>query len=188
MSCIIIQQVSYKCGHVRWIKNFIRQCVWLIFFALCYNMLLMNLVFSWINCSLNKMQVNADTHTSINSGYSQHLLIQPLVIQTLRLIRPFSLDIHHWLFMSSTTLNATPCRIQPKIFVYFLVELTGADYIYRISSKYGTPLFLGSPNILHQNGLYVSSWNIFIKTPHYGNLQTNGTLNMDHHDTIYALP
>ena len=71
--------------------------------------------------------------------YSQHRLIQPLVIQPISLIQPFPLDTLHWLPMYNATLwpptefdFLTSCRIrqEKKIFARFLMELTGADCTY----------------------------------------------------------
>ena len=55
----------------------------------------------------------------VSDKYSEHRLIEPLVIQPTHLIRPFPLDTLHWLSILKATLNSTPTK--------FCSE-TAADY------------------------------------------------------------
>ena len=66
--------------------------------------------------------------TSIREIVVLALLIQPLAIQPFYLIPPFPLDIHTPLtsYVKSNPKLDTP-RIRQKIFLYFLVGLTGAN-------------------------------------------------------------
>ena len=63
--------------------------------------------------------LGTDVHFCISAKvvniYSQHRLIQPLVIKPTHLIRPIPLDTLHWLPMLKATLNLTPRQIRLKI-------------------------------------------------------------------------
>ena len=61
--------------------------------------------------------IQSDNNTA-TSKYSQHHLIQPLVIQSSSLIELFPLDTLHWLPMLKASLNSTPHKIRSKIFTY----------------------------------------------------------------------
>ena len=57
--------------------------------------------------------------SNFGHNYSQHQLIQPLVIQPIHLIRPFPLDLHLWVLTLKAALNLTLWQIRQKTFVYF---------------------------------------------------------------------
>ena len=67
----------------------------------------------------------------------------------------------------------------------FLANLAVLWTFYELQIK--GPLF-GTLEYFTSQKSDVGNWCIFIKTSYYDILQTNGTLNMDHHDIIYALP
>ena len=70
----------------------------------------------------------------------------------------------------------------------FYVHVFNKNFtIYRISSKYGTPLFLGPWKISYDKSHLMVVSIISIKAPYYDLLQANGILNMNLHDINCAL-
>ena len=85
----------------------------------------LNFVFAGLNsCSYTKSRTTLSVCTKKwipptnwdgdSELYSQHHLIQPLVIQLNHFIRPFPLDTLHWLPILKATLNSTPAEFNRK--------------------------------------------------------------------------
>ena len=93
--------------------------------------------------------------------YSQHRLIQPLVIQQTNLIRPFLLDnckLPVTPYVKSNP-KVDPCWIRPKIFVHF-GWINRLLIVYRWSSRCGSHLAMssGGSRIFHRWGCRPRNW------------------------------